>query len=72
MEQAMITRTEIINHLIRKYGYKTYLEIGVGDPRKNLCLIECEKKTGVDPYFDFNDVMSRQQPTNEFVGLTGA
>ena len=61
MEQTMITRTEIINHLIKKYGYKTYLEIGVGDPRENLCLIECEKKTGVDPYFDFNDLMSHEE-----------
>ena len=56
MEQAIETHTDIINYLIKKYGYKTYLEIGVGDPRENFCLINCESKTGVDPYFDFNDV----------------
>lgn len=56
MEQTIIDHTDIINYLIKKYGYKTYLEIGVGDPRENFCLIDCESKTGVDPYFDFNDV----------------
>lgn len=56
MEQTIETHTDVLNYLIKKYGYKTYLEIGVGDPRDNFCLIECEDKSGVDPYFDFNDV----------------
>ena len=30
-----ISRTEIINYLIKKYSYKTYLEIGVRDPKTN-------------------------------------
>lgn len=42
-------RTDIINHLIKKNNYKTYLEIGVRDPSGNLDLIEIEHKDGVDP-----------------------
>ena len=30
-----ISRTVIINYLINKYTYKTYLEIGVRDPKTN-------------------------------------
>lgn len=56
MEQTIETHTDVINYLIKKYGYKTYLEIGVGDPRENFCLVECGSKIGVDPYFDFIDV----------------
>lgn len=60
MEQTVeylgISHTDVLNFLIKKYGYKTYLEIGVGDPRENFCLIECEDKVAVDPYFDFVDV----------------
>jgi glycosyltransferase involved in cell wall biosynthesis len=44
-----MTRTDIINHLIKKNGYKSYLEIGVRNPNDNFNLIECELKTGVDP-----------------------
>ncbi len=44
-----MTRADIINHLIKKNGYKSYLEIGVRNPNDNFNLIECELKTGVDP-----------------------
>lgn len=44
-----MTRTDIINHLIKKNGYKSYLEIGVRNLNDNFNLIECELKTGVDP-----------------------
>ena len=39
---------QIINEYIRKYKYKSYLEIGVdkGDTIRNVC---CEKRVGVDP-----------------------
>lgn len=42
------TRTDLINYLIEKNGYESYLEIGVasGD---NLKLIKIPKKVGVDP-----------------------
>ena len=44
----MLDRTKIINHLIQKNNYKSYLEIGVqtGMHFKN---IKCAKKVGVDP-----------------------
>lgn len=41
-------RTDIINHFAEKYGYSTYLEIGVRDGR-NFSEIKCATKTGVDP-----------------------
>lgn len=43
-----MTRTEIINTLIRKRGYKSYLEIGV-DYGFNFRAVEVENKVGVDP-----------------------
>jgi hypothetical protein len=41
-------RWDIINHVIKKMGYKTYLEVGV---RKGACFmrVRAEEKTGVDP-----------------------
>jgi hypothetical protein len=44
-----MTRTQIINYLISKYGYKTYLEIGVDIPSLNYEQIKCELRVGVDP-----------------------
>ena len=43
-------RSDIINLLIKKNGYKNYLEIGLDDPRNNYLLINCENKESVDPY----------------------
>jgi hypothetical protein len=50
-----MTRTEIINGLIKKHGYKKYLEIGVNTPAQpgyNWVGIEVETKHGVDPNVD--------------------
>jgi hypothetical protein len=47
-----MTRTEIINGLISKYNYKSYLEIGVNTPSQpgyNWIGVEIELKHGVDP-----------------------
>lgn len=43
-----MTRMDVINALIQKYNYKSYLEIGC---QNNGCFdkIVCEKKIGVDP-----------------------
>jgi hypothetical protein len=41
-------RHELINKLIQDHGFKTYLEIGLGDGR-NFAKIKCEQKVGVDP-----------------------
>ena len=43
------SRTAIINHLIHKYKFKSYLEIGVRDGR-NYEKILVKNKIGVDPY----------------------
>lgn len=43
-----MTRSDIINAIIQKFNYKSYLEIGV---QNGVCFnkIKCEYKTGVDP-----------------------
>lgn len=45
----MITRTEIINILFERYGFKSYLEIGVRVPAENFDKINAELKHSVDP-----------------------
>lgn len=47
-------RYEIINSLISKYGYKSYLEIGI-QGGWCLCQINCESKVGVDPSPQINE-----------------
>lgn len=42
-------RKELINFFIQKFGYKSYLEIGVKSPTKTFNHIQCENKVGVDP-----------------------
>ena len=44
-----VKRYDVINWLIKKYGYKKYLEIGVRKPEKCFDKIECKVKAGVDP-----------------------
>jgi len=44
----IVYRYHIINHLINKYQYKKYLEIGVGEGN-TFNNVEIENKTGVDP-----------------------
>lgn len=44
-----MNRTSVINHLIKKYGYESYLEIGIKDPRSNFNAIAAVVKHGVDP-----------------------
>lgn len=43
-------RTDIINALIQKYGYKSYLEVGTQDPTSNFDLINAECKVSIDPF----------------------
>lgn len=50
-----MTRTEIINSLIDKHGYKEYLEIGVNTPSQpgyNWVGVKAMFKCGVDPNVD--------------------
>jgi len=57
----MLCRTDIINNLIEKNGFKTYLEIGLDNPFNNFVEINCLTKHSVDPFivrdnsFDFID-----------------
>src|SRR5690554_871976 len=44
-----MNRTAIINYLIERYEFESYLEIGVFKPEWNFLQIECEEKTAVDP-----------------------
>ncbi len=45
-----VTRTDILNYLIEKYKYTTYLEIGVRNPTSgNFNNIKIKNKLGVDP-----------------------
>ena len=69
MEQTiMFKHTEILNYLIKEHNYKSYLEIGVGDPSNNFLLIDCGEKYGVDPYFDYLDANGLDENTlNEAV-----
>lgn len=43
-------KAQLLNLLILKYGYKSYLEIGTQYTHKNFDLIMCEDKVGVDPF----------------------
>ena len=45
-----MTRTDIINSLIKRYGYETYLEIGLDNPDNNYNHILCRHKECVDPF----------------------
>lgn len=50
-----MTRTEIINRFIQKYGYENYLEIGVNTPSQpgyNWVGVNVNVKHGVDPNVD--------------------
>ena len=45
-----MTRQQIINNLIQKNNYTSYLEIGVQNPQSCFTRINCEYKQGVEPY----------------------
>lgn len=44
-----MNRTNIINEIVKKYKFNSYLEIGVRDSRENFNLITTKIKDGVDP-----------------------
>mgnify|MGYP003643502577 FL=1 len=60
-----MTRTDIINYLIKRHNYKSYLEIGVNTPAQpgyNWVGVEVENKHGVDPNVD----TTFKVPSDEF------
>ncbi len=46
---SKVKRTAILNTLVERYGYRSYLEIGQGHKEDNLQWIDCPIKIGVDP-----------------------
>jgi len=60
----MNTRTEIINHLINKFGYKSFLEIGVRYG-ENFRGVHCPLKHGVDIVRQCSEV-THPMPSDEF------
>jgi hypothetical protein len=51
-------RTDIINYLIERYNYNSYLEIGVQFPHSNYDKIVIKNKTGVEP-FPITDLLNK-------------
>ena len=45
-----LNRWDVINTLITKNNYKSYLEVGTQDPNSNFCKIQAEHKVSVDPF----------------------
>ena len=45
-----MTRTEIINKLIKDNNYHSYLEIGMDNPFVNFTKIQAQNKVSVDPF----------------------
>ena len=48
-------RYDIINEIINKHSFKTYLEIGVCDPSVCFDKVICDVKHGVDPGVEFKE-----------------
>lgn len=42
-------RFDVINHLIEKYNYNSYLEIGLNNPQKCFNFINCDIKHSIEP-----------------------
>jgi hypothetical protein len=59
-------RIDIINSLIEKNGYKTYLEIGVRNPDDCFNHIKCDNKTSVDPGYEFDCVVDYKMTSDDF------
>ena len=45
-----LNRWDVINILIRKNNYKSYLEVGTQDPTSNFNKIEIQNKISIDPF----------------------
>jgi len=63
-----MTRTDILNMLIRKHGYESYLELGLG-PLSNFKQVKAKYRQGVDKnWYEFYEENDRfwYGPTDEF------
>lgn len=59
-------RYDIINKLIKKHNFKSYLEIGVRNPDDCLNRINCELKHGVDPGVEGDYKVTFNMTSDEF------
>jgi hypothetical protein len=67
---AALSRTNILNTLVEKYGYTSYLEIGQGLSGANFDWVRCRTKVGVDP--DKSLKAAYQITSDEFFALNKA
>lgn len=58
-------RYEVINYLIQKYDYQTYLELGV-QSGYNFKKINCKKKISVDPDNSLHPEMTYALPSDDY------
>ncbi len=65
--QRKIKRTTILNTLVERYNYQSYLEIGQGQRANNFDWINCRIKIGVDPKKSLN--AAYQMTSDEFFAI---
>lgn len=58
-------RWQVINHIIDRYSFERYLEIGVSNPRWCYNMISCREKDGVDPGYEFQPNIANYQMTSD-------
>ena len=63
-----MSRTDIINYVIEKFGFNSYLEIGVQFPHSNYNKILAPRKVGVEPFpvGDWLNLSVVKQTSDEF------
>jgi hypothetical protein len=59
MSDMAIVQVSIINHFIRKYNYKSYLEVGTGTSHGTFPYIQIEYKEGID-------ILENEHSTDEY------
>lgn len=60
-------RYDLINYLIQKYNFKSYLEIGVCNPDDCFNLVKCLNKNSVDPGLEYQqNPVDYQMTSDEF------
>lgn len=65
-----LSRTNILNTLVERYGYSSYLEIGQGLSQANFDWVRCRTKIGVDPDKSLN--AAYPMTSDEFFALNKA
>ena len=58
-------RWEVINHIIKRYGFERYLEIGISNPRWCFNMVSCREKDGVDPGLEYEHNPANYKMTSD-------